>query len=774
MTKEKRNILSLCKKAYDDQSGYTKVFLLCILAACVTIGPFIVRGHGILTIVNDFNYQQLPFYMISNAAIKSGDVFWSWYNDLGSDFIGGYSFYTLGSPFFWLSLLFPVSSVPYLMGPLLILKYGVAGLTSYAYMQRFLKNKNYAVIGALFYAFSGFQTGNLMFNHFHDVVALFPLLLIGLEEIVESKKFGYFALAVGLNALVNFFFFIGEVFFIALYFCMRWLVPNFKRNVRFLFKCLFEGVLGVGLASLLFIPSILFTLNNPRTGRFMYGVVALFHDPNRYLALLKAVLLPADIMPDPVTTYATGYSSCFAYLPLVGISLVLVYLFKYKRDWLPRMLKACILIACVPILNSIFYGLNESYYARWFYMPILLFSLASALVMEKRKELSIRRGMLWTGGLLVLLVLVSCFYPWAREIKRAAVHSKLFGVYALAALGGLAITGFLLTRKFSDKRVYSLMLVFVLLSAVSLGMVNIYKQQQLKWESQNPAAITNTVVKNGLNLYLPDAQENYRVSLDLDYYNFAMINQTPSINSFTSTVSGSVYEFYNALGEPRNVISKPTGEVVRALLSVKYDVTSNKLESRKLVASYYDGTRTTYVYERFDFIPLGFTYDYYLEEDRFLKLPASIRSEALLKAIVLSEEQIALGVAGLKSLPEEELGRTTVEDWKEDIAQRKKEASLAFHRYSTGFDATLFASSDKFAFFSVPYDSSWSASVNGKKVPIMNSAGMMVIPVKEGKNEIKFTYSSIGLKWGIRISLFSLLVLIAYMAAFIRKRNILR
>ena len=49
--------------------------------------------------------------MLSNAAVKSGQTGWNWYTDLGSNFIGSYSFYTLGSPFFWLSLYFSRSDI---------------------------------------------------------------------------------------------------------------------------------------------------------------------------------------------------------------------------------------------------------------------------------------------------------------------------------------------------------------------------------------------------------------------------------------------------------------------------------------------------------------------------------------------------------------------------------------------------------------------------------------------------------------------------------------
>ena len=41
--------------------------------------------------------------------------------------MNAYSFYLYGSPFFWFSLLFPQRWLPYLMVPLLVLKFGVAG-----------------------------------------------------------------------------------------------------------------------------------------------------------------------------------------------------------------------------------------------------------------------------------------------------------------------------------------------------------------------------------------------------------------------------------------------------------------------------------------------------------------------------------------------------------------------------------------------------------------------------------------------------------------------
>ena len=114
----------------------------------------------------------------------------------GGDFIGSYSFYLLGSPFFWLTIPFPSEWLQFLMGPLLILKFACATLTGYVYLHRYTKTRDTALLGAVLYAFSGFSIYNVFFNHFHEAIVFFPLLLAALDEYMAARRRGLFALAV--------------------------------------------------------------------------------------------------------------------------------------------------------------------------------------------------------------------------------------------------------------------------------------------------------------------------------------------------------------------------------------------------------------------------------------------------------------------------------------------------------------------------------------------------------------------------------------------------
>lgn len=204
----------------------------------------IAKESIFFTVVDDFNAQQLPFATAVWNMLHSGDVGeWSWNIDLGSSFITTFSFYDLGSPFIWLSLLAPRGVFPYLAGFLYIIKYVTAATTAYLYLRLFVDKHQWAVIGALVYAFSGYQTTNLEFFHFHDVVAIFPLLLWGLEMSMKDRKYRpAFVLTIFINCLLNYFFFVGEVVFLVIYYLIRYRKLPVRQFVSGIFTCaLYSG-----------------------------------------------------------------------------------------------------------------------------------------------------------------------------------------------------------------------------------------------------------------------------------------------------------------------------------------------------------------------------------------------------------------------------------------------------------------------------------------------------------------------------------------------------
>ena len=102
-----------------------RTMLLCALTAAIFFLPFYIIDGGFFHYAGDFNSQQISFYRYMNGFIKGAGYpdgmagaarsTFSWATDLGSGAMNAYSFYLYGSPFFWLSIIFPQNWLPYLM-----------------------------------------------------------------------------------------------------------------------------------------------------------------------------------------------------------------------------------------------------------------------------------------------------------------------------------------------------------------------------------------------------------------------------------------------------------------------------------------------------------------------------------------------------------------------------------------------------------------------------------------------------------------------------------
>lgn len=752
------------------------VFGINFALAFLSLIFFIVKGGGVLTLTDDFNAQEIPFNMLTNTAIKSGDVFWNWNIDIGSDFVETFSFYNLGSPFFWITLLFPASVFPYLTGWVYMLKYAFAGLFSYLYIHRFVKNKNTALIGSMLYAFSGFQCCNLVFYHFHDAVALFPLLLIGLEKLQTEKKKGWFAFGIFMNALVNYIFFVGEAIFVIVYYIVRFMLPQyceakdrrvwFKSECAKVGRCIAEGVLGVCMAGILFVPSILSVLQNTRVSEHIMGSEALTYNTVEFLTILKGLFFPGESMKSQAAVSYSNWYSVSAYLPLVGMFLVLVYVLNKKKDWICNLLKVCFVMALVPLLNNMFVMFQREYYRRWYFMPVLIMAMASALVLEKRQEFRMKKPFLITVGIMAAYLAYMTLYPWewSSDLKSGIFRNLVFAVSMLLGFGGVLLTAGIL--KYVQKHFMIVMTVATaLFCCVTTVFAVLLYQHDNTFESAQAAY--DDIVKTGEELdsdILP-----YRYLIYDAYNNRNMAGYVPGRSSFNSTVHTSIFEFYDALGEYRHTLSPEGPEGTNEILSVGYYVMADPWPD-EVYQTFNNGYRDIYVYHDEKALPIGFTYDTYITKSEFSQIEKSNRAMAMLKTLVVADEDEEKVSGVLRKYDAETDGAYTLDLREEIKAVHKKESSENFWNNSRGFGSTIVTDGAKYAFYSVPYSKSWSAQVNGQDAEILNINGLMAVRVDAGENTITFSYCNKGLYGGIILSVLGFIVWIGYIV-YNRKRK---
>lgn len=771
-------------------------FIIALFCAAALFVPYMILDEGYFIFYGDFNVQQIPFYQTCHEAIKSGNISWSWLTDLGSNFIGSYSFYLLGSPFFWLTIPFPNWFVPYLMGPLLILKFACAALTAYLYIRRFTKTAEAARLGGLLYAFSGFSIYNIFFNHFHEAIIFLPLLLLAFEMLITENKRGVFALAVALCAVSNYFFFFGMAVFTVIYFFVRLSTGAIKVKFSRFAAIVLEAVLGVGIACALLLPAVFAIVDNSRVSNTQLGWNAIMYGKEQiYLNVIQCFFFPPDIPARPVffPGAEVKWSSLGGWLPVFSMVGVFAWFTSRKKSWLKRIIGICAFMAMVPVLNSAFYAFNSSYYARWFYMPILMMSLATVMLTEDRSA-DWSSGFKWVFGITAAMALVIGFFPQKDENgdiiyglytqSSDNMYTLRFWIACLIAIVSLLILYLILGLLHKNRTAfYKTATVCVCIVSVIYG--NVYISQGRSHSYAQKEVVIDQLIEGKVGL---ENFDQYRVDTYSGVDNTSMFLGLPGINAFHSVVPASIMEFYKYVGEKRDVGSRPEVDnyALRPLLSVKYvlnrtggeSFVDENGETKMPGYTYVNTDGGYYIYKNDNYIPYGFSYDYYMSKDFCDSYNEENRAGLMLKAILLSNEQIekyGYMMTDLNEVVNETTDgyqdKTTLsfseEAYSYDCAKLADTAAYSFETDNSGFTAKVTRNKESLVFFSVPFDEGWTATVNGKEAEIEKvNVGFMAVKVPEGASTIRFDYETPRLKAGFVITGGSLAILLIYILLF--------
>ena len=793
-------------------------FLMYVLAA---LPIFIGRGLPFFY-YGDYNVQQVPFYIVAHRAVKNGEFFWNWNLDLGGTMAGDFSFYLWGSPFFWITTLFNESAIPYLMPFLMALKYASAATSAYLYIRRYVTKYTNAMIGGYLYAFSGFNACNIVFNHFTDAVAFFPLFLMAFENLmaVDDKKnqefrfvckeFLFFALMTSFMSVVNYYFFFGQVIFLVIYFCIRYIRGNsFITVFRMFNRALFGGILGVLISGFFLMQAFAGLQGNTRLDNFINGYDMLIYPSEKLIwDIVKSVSMLPDIIGKGTLFYTKTVknASLAAYIPLFGMSGVVAYclLNKKKKNWEKTLLFTCIVMAFLPVLNAAFSLFNSSYYARWYYMPILLMCLMTSQVLERGKSPQLKKGAV-TAVLMFLFFLLVYLLP-SKNDDGEMVFFNMTGnntIFLRDVLGTAVLSLFLLFiafilpknigfKKVEGNRTYHsrtgirdvIILGLVIVSCVistfvplKNGSSIISDRGKAKWQEQ---MLFNKVIV--------DQSDFCRGEVDSTSTNYDMVWGIPSLHCFLSTVPSEIFDFlYGSCGITRTVETNlPVDRVgARAILSGKYyfenaDISKNRIFSEGEGADGYyflDNQNGFDVFENLNFIPMGFTFEHYITQSEWEDLTAKEHDYDLSRVLIIPDEAAVkyAGKLNMTELTAEDLQENEMSylDFTDECSKRAATSCTEFKTDTRGFSATTSLLKDNtLVFFSVPNTEGFSCTVDGEKTEIITADyGLMAIPVSGGVHEIRVTYTPEGFKVGAIMSFIGIAIAAIYVLLTIKKIN---
>jgi uncharacterized membrane protein YfhO len=764
---------------------YWKIFLLGFAMYLACVVPFIIYHGGIFFYYGDYNVQQVPFYILAHRAARSGHFFWSQYIDLGGSMGGSFAFYLWGSPFFWLTVPFPEAMIPYMMPFLMAAKFGTAMMTSFAWIRTQTKTDRAALIGAVLYAFSGFQACNIVFQHFHEVTAFFPLYLIAFDVFIQKKKRLPFALMTAFMAILNYYFFVGEIVFFILYFIIRYaLEQNWKKSIRQILELMAFGLIGIGLSLFFLVQSLGGVMGNDRLDNWINGMdVVAYPDRTTPLAIIKSIFTVPDLIARGTLfssdTIRNGSLSC--YLPMFALTGVVAYfMIRPRKNWKKRILTAFLIMAFVPVLNSLFSALNSAYYARWFYLPILIMAAMTAEALEEAGDRPLRKGFAVTVSGLLFVLLCECipvvdgdtvsWFSLADNVNQFWVQIIATSLTVPALVYVVFFAGKKRSRKDSSasdrcSRTGIPVLILTVLCCIGCTVAVLYngtcliaRSGGVKWQHQMLESKPE----------LPDTETFSRVETDSTSTNYEMVWGYSTIHCFESTVTPSIFKIFDGIGMRRTVESTlPFSRIgMRQILSLRYYLENDLVKSDESYSKEGglpgytqlpdDENAGYHIYENDHFIPMGFTFDSYLTESDYDSLDKNDKADRLLvKDLILSDGDAEKYGQLLTKDDAVDQAQMTLGDFYEESEKRAASACTDFAFGNSKFTASASLPKENLVFFSVPYDRGWTAYVDGVKTEILCADyGMMAVDVPAGDHQIEFRWQPFGFKPAAAISLF--------------------
>lgn len=492
---------------------------------------------------NDLQGQFLPFYRELIRKYTLGEsLSYSWRVGLGGDFPSQMAFY-LASP--WNLLLFLGCKIaPGFFNDLdhqmvlmewIVLIQGELSALSFTYYQCKKKGnlKVLYIVASCIYALSGYFVAygyNIIWG---DCIVLFPLVLLGLDWLLEEGKWRFYCLMLGFCIISNYYFSISICIFLVLWFLVKTVIQSVKGRVFIRRGLLFAGssILSAGMAMCWILPALVH-LSSVRTDS---NVKEGFHTYFSWAALLGQSLLDSKISV-LASDLPNIYSSLLAFLVL-PLFLLIPGISRREKIGMFALLSFLLLSFNLSSLSYLWHGFHypRNVPARQAFLYSFLVAILFVEVMLKITSLSKKRLLLGLG-LSGLLMSGALFYDSKSDLLWLNVGFYLLYLILLVAFS------------MGKKRSLCQTLLLLVLVGELVCHVGVTKDQVV---IQSGNKLFTDYDRIGLASYLQEEKikKGERIEYkDLSEYNDGLAYGYSGISFFSSYVSKDVIEFYRKVG----------------------------------------------------------------------------------------------------------------------------------------------------------------------------------------------------------------------------------
>jgi uncharacterized membrane protein YfhO len=593
------------RRSFPYVAAFLLPFVICVII-CIANGVYPFGNNCILHI--DMYHQYCPFFTeFQNKLTSGGSLQYSWNLGLGSDFVSLYAYY-LASPLNFLIVLCPKRYVIEFMTLLVLVKIALCGLSFFVYLKyryhfigkdgRMHRNQVLpALVFSTAYALSGFVAAYSWDIMWMDCIALFPIIVVGLERLVKEQKPGLYYAALAVSIFANYYISIMICIFLVFYFVYLFFRQKEKRAAAFLRFGWYSLLAGMSSAVLL-LPEIAVlgasgsaSEGFPEKVEWYFNLLAEFGRG----AVTASVYTGDDHWPN---LYAGVFTLVLAglYLPNRRIS---------RKDKIPTVLMLIFLLISFANnqLDYIWHGMHfpQSLPGRQSFLYIFILLSMGFAVVRKWKGTRIWHIVVATVTTLVLLMVTGILGDESVTEPMAIVITGLF----------IAVYGILmLLTKLTDKKVRWALREFVFCIAIAELAVNMavtglgvtsrvaYTDKQVFYEN----LLEQAKEDNGEDGFYRVEDTGRKTKNDDALYDYQ------SATIFSSLMNLNVSHLFQSMymeGGKNFYSYNGATPLSSAMLSVRYMLSANQMEEgalRTLVGS----CNGNYLYRNNYVLPLGY------------------------------------------------------------------------------------------------------------------------------------------------------------------------
>ncbi len=772
---------------------------------------------------SDMYHQYAPFYSELWNKLRTGEgLTYSWNIGMGTDFTSLFAYY-LASPINWIIVLFPQKYMIEIMNALIILKLSASSLSITYYLSKHFNTKNCSIaLFGLFYGLSGYVAAYSWNIMWLDCILLLPLIMLGLERLVNENKCFLYCISLGLCIYTNYYIAIMVCMSVVIYFVVLIIAYNGPKHPKIYIKkilnwCIYSLLAG-GLSACLLLPEMYtFSLSASSDITFPQTLVSYFsvlemltrqlinipvhlgleHYPNIYCGVAVFILIPLYMMNKNIPAREKIGKSVILLIFLLAFNLNIPN-FIWHGFHFPNSLpcrQAFIYIFFVIVMSyEAFHNIKSTStkqigIALWIAIAFLLIA-EQIFTVDKTYDFKV----VYISGAFILIYTLLLYLYHKKEWKYPALLIIAFGVCIIEVTINMQSTGLGTTGR--------------------SGYLLDYDAVE---------TVTNTIADEDDSLYRMDKVYGARSKNDGAWHNYR------SISTFSSTSNAGVSELFGNLGFEHSTNAygyNGATMFTNSLFSVKYVITNKHLVEDSL-QTYYTGSDGEFIYKNNYTLPIGFLvnsdvntewkpnsmYNGIDNQNSFVKTATGISSMFTLtydyKSITdvtfepvksghlylyLQNSNIeSLGVSingtvtnytGLKNgnrildigyvTPNDEIEAYADSNIQEllvytletdrfiDAYNKLNECGLNVTKHTnTKIEGTVNATYDGTMMFSIPYDGGWSVYVDGKKTDTYAlQDALLAFDVTSGNHEITLKYTPVNLIKGCIITALCIIILI--------------